>query len=80
MIVKNTNQSNYVVFNMDNTSYRYDLEESLLPFLENCGILTHENLDPTLKLIDFKDSANLPETLCSYYLCLRGDDDFVCYP
>lgn len=80
MIVKNANQSNYAVFDMDNTSYRYDLEESLLPFLENRGILTRDNLDPTLKLIDFKDSANFTETLYSYYLRLCEDDDFVCYP
>ncbi|KZM18333.1 uncharacterized protein EKO05_0000270 [Ascochyta rabiei] len=80
MIVQNANQSNYAVFDMDNTSYRYDLEESLLPFLENRGILTRENLDPTLKLIDFKDTANFTETLYSYYLRLCEDDDFVCYP
>ncbi|KAH6643805.1 hypothetical protein C7974DRAFT_382258 [Boeremia exigua] len=80
MIVKNANQSNYAVFDMDNTSYRYDLEESLLPFLENRGILTRDNLDPTLKLIDFKDTANYTETLYSYYLRLCEDDDFICYP
>lgn len=80
MIIKNANQSNYAVFDMDNTSYRYDLEESLLPFLENRGILTRDNLDPTLKLIDFKDSANFTETLYSYYLRLCEDDDFICYP
>jgi hypothetical protein len=57
---------------MDNTSYRYDLEKPLLPFPENRGILTHENLDQTLKLIDFKDSANFTETLYSHYFaCVR---------
>jgi phosphoserine phosphatase len=80
MITKNANQSNYAVFDMDNTSYRYDLEESLLPFLENRGILSRENLDPTLKLIDFKDSSNFTETLYSYYNRLCEVDDFVCYP
>ncbi|KAF3010765.1 hypothetical protein E8E13_007545 [Curvularia kusanoi] len=80
MIIKNANQSNYAVFDMDNTSYRYDLEEALLPFLENRGILTRKNLDPTLKLLDFKDSANFTETLYSYYLRLCEDDDFICYP
>jgi phosphorylcholine phosphatase len=39
---------------MDNTSYRYDLEESLLPYMENKGILTRDNLEPALKLIEFK--------------------------
>jgi phosphoserine phosphatase len=80
MIVKNANQSNYAVFDMDNTSYRYDLEESLLPFLENRGILTRETLDPTLKLIEYKDTANFTETLYSYYNRLCEVNDFVCYP
>ncbi|PVH99775.1 hypothetical protein DM02DRAFT_614768 [Periconia macrospinosa] len=81
MIMRNANQSNYAVFDMDNTSYRYDLEESLLPFLENRGILTRDTMDPTLKLIDFKDTANYTETLYSYYLRLCEDvDDMVCYP
>jgi phosphoserine phosphatase len=80
MIIKNANQSNYAVFDMDNTSYRYDLEESLLPFLENRGILTRDNLDPSLKLVDFKDTANFTESLYSYYNRLCEIDDFVCYP
>jgi phosphoserine phosphatase len=80
MIEKNANKSAYAVFDMDNTSYRYDLEESLLPFLENQGILTRSNLDPSLKLIEFKDTANFTESLYSYYLRLCEVDDFVCYP
>ncbi|KAI8931420.1 hypothetical protein NX059_011749 [Plenodomus lindquistii] len=80
MIAKNANQSNYAVFDMDNTSYRYDLEESLIPFLESRGILTRENIDPSLKLIEFKDTANFTESLYSYYIRLCEVDDFVCYP
>lgn len=80
LIAKNANQSNYAVFDMDNTSYRYDLEESLLPYMENKGILTRENLDPSLVLIDFKDTANFTESLYSYYVRLCEVDDFVCYP
>jgi phosphoserine phosphatase len=80
MIVKNANQSNYAVFDMDNTSWRYDLEESLLPFLENRGILTRETLDPTLKLIEYKDTANFTESLYSYYNRLCEVNNFVCYP
>jgi phosphoserine phosphatase len=80
MIIQNANQSNYAVFDMDNTSYRYDLEESLLPFLENRGILTRDNLDPSLRLIDFKDTANFTETLYSYYSRLCEIDDLICYP
>ncbi|MDY7072119.1 hypothetical protein PshuTeo2_22250 [Pseudomonas hunanensis] len=30
MIAANANKGNYAVFDMDNTSYRYDLEEALL--------------------------------------------------
>ncbi|PSN66235.1 hypothetical protein BS50DRAFT_574695 [Corynespora cassiicola Philippines] len=80
MIAKNANQSNYAVFDMDNTSYRFDLEESLIPFLDNQGILTRDNMDPSLKLIDFKDTANFTESMYSYYLRLCEVDDFVCYP
>ncbi|KAF6818087.1 phosphorylcholine phosphatase [Colletotrichum plurivorum] len=80
MIAANANQSNYAVFDMDNTSYRFDLEESLLPYLESKGVLTRDTMDPTLKLIPFKDSANYTETLYSYYLRLCELDDMVCYP
>ena len=48
---------------MDNTSYRYDLEESLLPYLEMKGVLTRDRLDPSLKLIPFKDQAGHKESL-----------------
>lgn len=80
MITANANKGNYAVFDMDNTSYRYDLEESLLPYLENRGILTRDNLDPSLKLIDFKDTDDFTETLYSYYIRLCEVDDLVCYP
>lgn len=80
MIARNAHKGNYAVFDMDNTSYRYDLEESLLPFLENRGILTRDNLDPSLVLIDFKDSDEFTETLYSYYIRLCEIDDLVCYP
>jgi hypothetical protein len=80
MIARNANQSNYAVFDMDNTSYRYDLEKSLLPFLENRGILTRKDLDPGLQLINFEDTANFMRTLYSYYSCLCEIDEFICYP
>ena len=54
------------MFDADNTTYRYDLE-SLLPYLENRGVLTRDTLDPSLKLIPFKDSADYRESLTSYY-------------
>ncbi|MGY4534089.1 phosphoserine phosphatase [Pseudomonas sp. TE3786] len=80
MIAANANKGNFAVFDMDNTSYRYDLEESLLPFMENKGVLTREKLDPSLKLIPFKDSAEHKESLFSYYYRLCEIDDMVCYP
>lgn len=80
MICQNANQSNYAVFDMDNTSYRFDLEESLLPFLENRGILTRSTLDPSLKIVEFKDQANFTESLFSYYYRLCAIDDLICYP
>jgi phosphoserine phosphatase len=80
MIAANANKGNYAVFDMDNTSYRFDLEESLLPFLENKGVLTREKLDPSLKLMPFKDTAEHKESLFSYYYRLCEVDDMVCYP
>lgn len=80
MIAQNAHKGNYACFDMDNTSYRYDVEESLLPFLESRGIITRDTLDPSLKLIEFKDSANYTETLYSYYNRLCDIDDNLCYP
>ncbi|VVN48399.1 haloacid dehalogenase-like hydrolase [Pseudomonas fluorescens] len=80
MIAANANKGNYAVFDMDNTSYRYDLEESLLPFMENKGLITRDKLDPSLKLIPFKDTADHKESLFSYYYRLCELDDMVCYP
>ncbi|WP_263263128.1 haloacid dehalogenase-like hydrolase [Pseudomonas sp. RIT-PI-S] len=80
MIAANANKGDYAVFDMDNTSYRYDLEESLLPFLEMKGVLTRDKLDPSLKLMPFKDSAEHKESLFSYYYRLCEVDDMVCYP
>lgn len=80
MIAKNANQSNFAVFDMDNTSYQFDLEESLLPFLENRGILTRRTMDESLKLIPFRDTEEYTETLFSYYYRLCEVDDLVCYP
>ncbi|KAF0867440.1 haloacid dehalogenase-like hydrolase [Pseudomonas sp. LD120] len=80
MIAANANKGSFAVFDMDNTSYRYDLEESLLPFMENKGLITRDTLDPSLKLIPFKDTAEHKESLFSYYYRLCEIDDMVCYP
>ncbi|MCY1391023.1 hypothetical protein D9M71_58500 [compost metagenome] len=80
LIAANANKGAYAVFDMDNTSYRYDLEESLLPFLEMKGVLTRDKLDPSLRLIPFKDVGGHKESLNSYYYRLCELDDLVCYP
>ncbi|APQ12339.1 phosphorylcholine phosphatase [Pseudomonas oryzihabitans] len=80
LIAANANKGNYAVFDMDNTTYHYDLEESLLPFLEMKGVLTRETMDPSLKLIPFKDVGGHKESLNSYYYRLCEIDDMVCYP
>lgn len=80
MIAANANQSNYAVFDKDNTSYEFDIEESIIPFLENKGVLTREGLDPALKLIPFKDTKAYNESMYSYYNRLCEISDIVCYP
>ena len=79
IIAANANAGAYTVFDMDNTSYRYDLEESLLPFLEVKGLLARDTMDPTLKIIPFKDVNGHQESLNSYYYRLCEIDDKVCY-
>lgn len=80
LIQAHANKGNYAVFDADNTSYENDLEESLLPFLEAKGVLTRDTLDPSLKLIPFKDADDQTESLNSYYNRLCEIDDQVCYP
>lgn len=80
MIVKNANQSNYAVFDMDNTSWNHDIEEAMIPFLDNKGVLTREFLDPSLKLIPFKDNATYRESMSSYYTRLCDIDIMIGYP
>lgn len=80
MIARNAHRGRYAVFDMDNTSYRFDLEESLLPFLEAKGVLSRDKLDPSLRVVPFEDSASYNETLYSYYLRLSEIDDAVGYP
>lgn len=79
-IDKHKYKGEYAVFDMDNTSYQYDLTEYMLPYLESQGVLTRDNLDPALKIIPFKDTATEKESLYSYYVRLCEIDDLVCYP
>ncbi|MFH8486116.1 haloacid dehalogenase-like hydrolase [Streptomyces longisporoflavus] len=80
VIAENGDKGAYAVFDADNTTYRNDLEESLLPFLEMKGVLTRKSMDPSLKIIPFKDTAKHKESLYSYYNRLCEVDDQVCYP
>lgn len=80
LIAANANSSNYAVFDEDNTSYQYDIEESMIPFLDNKGVLTRDFLDPALHLIPFKDNATYQESMYSYYSRLCEIDDIICYP
>lgn len=80
MIKRNAHQGQYAIFDMDNTSWRFDLEESLLPYLEQLGVLTRDTLDPSLRLLPFKDAPGYEETLYSYYLRLCDVDSALCYP
>jgi phosphorylcholine phosphatase len=80
VVSRHANKGAFAVFDMDNTLYRYDLEESLLPFLEMKGVLTRDRLDPSLNLIPYKDVGGHKESLNSYYYRLCEIDDQVCYP
>ncbi len=80
MIKKNAGKGNYAVFDMDNTSYRYDLEESLMAYMEMEGALSRDNLAPSLKLIPFKDTPEFKESIVSYYYRLCAMGDMISYP
>ncbi len=79
-ITKNANKGNFAVFDMDNTSYRNDLEESLLAFMEMKGVLSRDTMPAELKLIPFKDTPQFKESMVSYYYRLCEEDDLICYP
>lgn len=66
----------YAVFDADNTIWNHDLEEALLPFLEMKGVLSPDNIDPSLRLIPFRDG----ESLYSYYVRLCDIDNKIGYP
>jgi hypothetical protein len=80
LIEAHAHQGAYAVFDMDNTTYEFDIEEALLPYLEMKGLLTRDNMDPSLRLIPFKDRPDFTESLNSYYYRLCEIDDLVCYP
>ena len=80
LIRANAHSGAFAIFDADNTSYQHDLVGALLPFMEMRGVLTRETMNPSLKLIPFKDSVTHAETLHSYYLRLGDIDDQVSYP
>ncbi|WP_296224611.1 haloacid dehalogenase-like hydrolase [Ralstonia sp. UBA689] len=80
VIANHAHQGAYAVFDMDNTSYRHDLEEALLPFMEMQGLLSRDRLSPALQPVPFKDTPLAKESLYSYYTRLCEIDDQVCYP
>jgi len=75
-VVEQAPAGSYAVFDADNTVWKNDLEEALLPFLENRGELSPAALDAALRPVPL-----LPgETLYGYYQRLCAIDDKVCYP
>lgn len=75
-IEEHAHKGEYAVFDADNTIWYRDLEESLLPYLENQGLLTRRTIDPSLKVIPFHQD----DTLVSYAYKLYDIDHKVGYP
>ncbi|WP_425826798.1 haloacid dehalogenase-like hydrolase [Streptomyces fractus] len=80
VIARHAHRGEFAVFDADNTTYRHDLEESLLPFLEQKGVLTRETMDPSLKIVPFDDRDGERESLYAYYIRICAIDDQVSYP
>jgi phosphoserine phosphatase len=75
-VVAKAPPGSYATFDADNTLWKNDVEEGLLPFLENKGVLSVATLDPSLKPIPL-----LPgESLYGYYERLCDVDEKLCYP
>ncbi|KAK5072252.1 hypothetical protein LTR70_010518 [Exophiala xenobiotica] len=55
MISANAHKNNHAAFEMGNTSYNHDLEEFLLQFLENRGILTQLRWPPPRTHVETAD-------------------------
>ena len=83
MIQANAHQGQFATFDMDQTTYRYDLLDPLLAYMDQKGLLTRETMDPSLKLIPFKDSPDFKggkENMTSYYWRLCEMHDLISYP
>ncbi|WP_300669141.1 HAD family phosphatase [Desulfoluna sp.] len=76
LIQRNAFQGKFAVFDCDNTIWYRDLEESLLPYMENKGLMSPETIDPSLKVIPFHPE----DSLTSYAYRLYDIDHKVGYP
>lgn len=79
LIATHAHKGQFACFDMDDTSWQFDLESSLLPFLENKGVISRDTMDPSLKLIPFKDSPDQQESLFSYSQRLYHLGDSIYY-
>ncbi len=83
MIRANAHQGQYATFDMDQTTYRYDLLDPLLAYMDQKGLLTRETMDPAMKIIPFRDSPEFEggkENMTSYYWRLCAMHDLISYP
>ncbi|WNO53761.1 HAD family hydrolase [Stakelama saccharophila] len=74
--IKDAPADSYAVFDADNTIWDNDLEEALLPFLEQRGELSPATLPQSLRPVPLHDG----ETLYGYYRRLCAIHDKICYP
>lgn len=76
LIGQHAHKGEYAVFDADNTIWHRDMEESLLSYMENKGILTRRTIHPSLHLIPFHPD----DTLVSYGFKLYDIDHKIGYP
>ncbi|CAN5456165.1 phosphorylcholine phosphatase [soil metagenome] len=74
--IRDAPKGSYAVFDADNTIWRNDLEEALLPYMEAKGLLSPAKLPPVLRPTPLLKG----ESLYGYYQRLCEIDDKVCYP
>ena len=64
----------------DQTSYQWDVEESLIAYMGKKGVLNRDQLDKSLVLIPFKDTADYKESFYCYYNRLDAINSMISYP
>lgn len=80
LIKQHANQGEFAVFDLDNTIDQNDIEEALIPWLEQRQLLTRKTMPVSLQLMPFDDRPVAPESLFSYYHRLCEQDEMICYP